>query len=70
MTSECAEMEQEDIEREIFELAREYMEASKLKKLPSNAPNPNEVGLWKIYESFSKAKEGQEVRIYRCPMKY
>ena len=31
VTSECAEMEQEDIDREMFELAREYMEASKLK---------------------------------------
>ena len=30
VTGEKAEMEQEDVEREVFELAREWMEVSKL----------------------------------------
>jgi hypothetical protein len=34
VTGEKAEMEQEDIERELFELAREWMSVSKLRKLP------------------------------------
>lgn len=33
VTGERAEMEQEDIDRELFEVSRDYMSASKLKKL-------------------------------------
>ena len=42
MTGERAEMEPDDIEREMFKIAREFMDASKLKKIPSHSHNPND----------------------------
>ena len=49
VTGEKAEMEPEDIERELFKLAREWMEVSKLKKLPGHIAKPSDVFLWKQY---------------------
>ena len=39
VTGERAEMEPDDVEREMFEIARDFMDASKLKKLPSHKHN-------------------------------
>ncbi len=36
VTGEQAEMDQDDIDRDLFEFAREWMEVSKLKKLPGH----------------------------------
>ncbi len=40
-------MDQDDIDRELFELAREWMEVSKLKKLPGHVAKETDVSLWK-----------------------
>jgi hypothetical protein len=42
-----AEMDSKDIERELFELARDWMSQSKPKKLPGPQSKPIEVSLWK-----------------------
>ena len=42
VTGEKAEMDSEDIERELFELARDWMSQPKLKKLPGHQSKPTE----------------------------
>jgi hypothetical protein len=70
VTGERAEMEDEDIQREMFELAREWMSASKLKKLPGHIAKPTDFALWKQYRRFTKRKTGVDIRLFRCPMHY
>ena len=70
VTGDRAEMEQEDIERELYELARDFMEASGIKKLPSHTHNENDLGLWKLNKVFIRRKSGQKIKVYRCPMNY
>ena len=48
ITGERATEEQEDIDRAIFELAREFMSASGLKKIPGHVGKKTDMGLWKI----------------------
>ena len=47
VTGESAELEEEDIEREMFELAREFMHASKLRKTPGHKSLATDFALWK-----------------------
>ncbi len=42
---EQAEMDQDDIDRDLFELAREWMEVSKPKKLPGHVAKEPDVSL-------------------------
>jgi hypothetical protein len=52
---EKAEMDSEDIERKLFELARDWMSQSKLKKLPGQQ-KPTEVSLWKPFCEYKVQK--------------
>jgi hypothetical protein len=56
VTGEKAEMDSEDIERELFQLARDWMSESKLKKLPSHQSKPTDVSLWKQYRDYKVQK--------------
>ena len=47
VTGEQAELDQDDIDRELFEIAREWMEVSKLQKLPGHVAKETDVSLWK-----------------------
>ena len=47
VTGEHATMEDEDIERELFELARDWMWASKLKKTPGHKSLATDFAMWK-----------------------
>ena len=49
VAGEKVEMEPEDIDRELSELARDYMSASKLKKLPGHIAKSADHALWKQY---------------------
>jgi hypothetical protein len=49
VTSKKAEMDQEDIDRELFELAREWMAVSKLRKLPGHVAKKSDAALWKKF---------------------
>ena len=70
VTGETAVMEQEDIDRELFELARQWMEVSKLKKLPCHIAKTTDVSLWKQYQDRVKKKSGIRIRSFRCPLKH
>ena len=70
VTGERAEMEPDDIDSEMFELAREFMNASKLKKLPSHNHNPNDFHLWKFSRKGTRRKSRQSFKVYKCPMCY
>ena len=49
VTGEKAEMDQEDIDRELLESAREWMAVSKLRKLPGHVAKETDVALWKQF---------------------
>ena len=68
VTGEHATMEEEDIERELFELARDWMWASKLKKTPGHKSLPTDFAMWKQNKKQIKKKSGLEVITYRCPL--
>ncbi len=70
VTGETAEMDQDDIDRELFELARQCMEVSKLKKLPGHIAEETDVSLWKQYSDSTKKKSGIRIRDFRCPLKH
>jgi hypothetical protein len=50
-------MDSEDIELDLFELARDWMSQSKVKKLPGHPSKPTDVSLWKQYLKY-RAKKG------------
>ncbi len=70
VTGEHAEMDQDDIDRELFELAREWMEVSKLKKLPGHVAKETDVSLWKQYSDRVNKKSGVRIRAFRCPSNF
>jgi hypothetical protein len=70
VTGEQAEMDQDDIDRELFELAREWMEVSKFKKLPGDVSKETDVSLWKQYGDRVKKKSGVSIRAFGCPLKH
>jgi hypothetical protein len=70
VTGEQAEMDQDDIDRELFELAREWMEVSKLKKLPGHVAKETDVSLWKQFRDWTKKKGAVRIRAFRCPLKH
>jgi hypothetical protein len=47
VTGQKEEMEQYDIDRELFELAREWMSVAKLRTLPSHVAKESDAALWK-----------------------
>ncbi len=67
VTGDKAEMDSEDIELQLSELARDWMSQSKLKKLPCHQSKSTNVSLWKQYREY-KAKNGSIlIRLFRCP---
>ena len=70
VTGEKAEMDQEDIDRELFELAREWMAVSKLRKLPGHVAKETDVALWKQFREYPKHKGAILVRLFRCPLRH
>ena len=69
VTGEEAEMEEEDIENEMFGLARDYMSASLLRKLPGHKSKETDYHLWKEFRRYT-TKKGAQNRIFRCPMRH
>ena len=62
-----AEMHQNDIDRELVELARDWMEVSKLKKLTGHFAKETDVALCKQFREYPKQKGAILVRLFRCP---
>ncbi len=67
VTGEKAEMGQEDIDRKLYELAREWMAVSKLRKFPCHVAKETDVTLWKQFREYPKHKGTILVRLFRCP---
>ena len=70
VTGEQAEMDQDDIDRDLFELAREWMEVSELKKLPGHVAKETNVSLWKQHGDRITKKSCVRIRAFRCPLKH
>jgi hypothetical protein len=54
VTGKKAEMEQEDIDRELLELARELLSAFKLRKRPGHVDMKTGVALWRQFHRLSR----------------
>ncbi len=70
VTGQKAEMEQEDIDRELFKLACEWMAVSKLRKIPCHVAKETNVALWKQFREYLKQKGAILVLLSRCPLSY
>jgi hypothetical protein len=57
VTGQKAEMEQEDIDRELFELAREWMAVTKLRNISGHVANETDVALCKQFLEYPKQKD-------------
>ena len=65
-----AEMEQEDIDREFFDLARQFMSLSGLMKVPDHVAHPDDIALWML-DSVFPSNNGKFITIlYVCPMRH
>ncbi len=63
-----AEMEQEDIDREFFDLARQYMSLSGLRKVPDHVALSDDIALWKKDSEFPTMNGKPIYILYVCPM--
>ncbi len=63
-------MDDEDIEIQLFEEARELMQFSGLKKLPGHKGLSNDLHLWKKAGGDHATRAGISYTIYRCPMRH
>ena len=70
VTGDEAMQDEEDIQRELFEHARDWMEASKLRKTPGHKSLDTDFALWKAYRETKSVKKGLVMTMYRCPMNY
>jgi hypothetical protein len=66
VTGEKAEMEPQDIERELFKLARDWMPQSKLKILPGHQSRPTDASLGKQYREYKAKKKSVLIQLFRC----
>jgi hypothetical protein len=63
-------MEEEDINREMYELARKWMAERKLWKLPCHISKDTDLALWKRFRECKKDRNTVTVlvRLFRYPM--
>ena len=65
-----AEMEQEDIDRDVFDLARQYMSLSGLRKVPDHVAHPDDIALFN-QDSMFPSENGKVIHtVYVCPMRH
>jgi hypothetical protein len=69
VTGEKASMEEEDIENEMFNAARDYMSVSLLRKLPNHFSKPTDFYLWQQVRDWT-TKRGVRNRFFHCPMRF
>ncbi len=70
MTGEKAGMDPEDLDRELFELAREWMAVSKLRKIPCHVAKETDDTLRKQFREYPKQKGAILVRLFQCPLRH
>ena len=65
-----AEMEQEDIDREVLDLAQQYMSLSGLRKVPDHVAHPDDIALFN-QDSMFPSENGKVIHtVYVCPMRH
>ena len=67
-TGEEAELTLEEIDKEIYELARKRMAVTELKPPPHDAKDSSDIAMWKLIREKCKNGEATLVRLYQCPM--
>ena len=70
VTGDKAIMEEEDIKMEIFDLARSWMNASLLFKMPGQVEGDNDIALWKCFRLYRTQSSSHSIRLFHCPMFY
>lgn len=70
VTGDKAIMEEEDIKMEIFDLARSWMNASLLFKMPGQVEGEDDIALWKCFRSYRTQSSSHSIRLFHCPMFY
>ncbi len=70
VTGERAVLPEEDLERELFEEARQLMHLSGLKKLPGHKGLDNDLHLWKKASTWHKTWTGMLYTICSCPLRH
>ena len=70
VTGEKAVMEEEDIQMEIFDLARAWINDSLLFKVPGQVEGEFDVALWKCFRSYRTRSGSHSFRLFHCPMHY
>ncbi len=63
-------MDQDDINRDLFELACDWMEVSKLKKLSGHVTKESDVAQCKQFREYPKQKGAILVRLFRCSLRH
>ncbi len=70
VTGKQAEMDDEDIENQLFEEARELMQLSGRKKHPGHNGLSTDLHLWKKAGGDHTTRAGITYTIHRCPMRH
>jgi hypothetical protein len=70
VTGKRAEMEEEDMNREMYELALNWMAESKLRKLSGHISKDTDLTLWKQFGEYTKERNTVLVRLFHCPMRH
>jgi hypothetical protein len=70
ITGERAEMDDEDIENQLFVEARDLMQLSRLKKLPGHKGLSTDLHLWKRAGRDHTTRAGMTYTIFCCPMSH
>jgi hypothetical protein len=68
-TGEEAVLTLEDIDKEIYELARRRMAVTDLKPLPDDSKESSDIAMWKLIREKRKDSGATLVRLYQCPMR-
>jgi hypothetical protein len=69
-TGETASQQQEYIDRELFELARDFMSSSGLKKVHGHVGKETDLALWKLHREYWRGGKRHHIRVFHCPMAY
>ncbi len=70
VAGELAEIDEDDINRGMYELARKWMAESKLRNHPGHISKATDLALWKQFREYKKDSGAVLVLLFRCPMLY
>ena len=63
-----SELEEEQINHEIYTLMKKFMQASRLMKAPGHKQLDSDMGLWKLQRAeYYNSRTDEWIRVYQCP---